>query len=395
MNIYFLTITSGFLMALSLTFDFLWPLAWIGLTPYLYIVFNYSLSKKESLKVGFLYGTTYYLVLLHWLFELYPLDNYGFNKIQSILLLFSGWIFISIYEGLWLSLVPLIFSRIKINPKINIFSFGAIWIIVEWGQQLGLLGFSWGRLAISQGKIPLLIQSASLLGSLLISFFIVSVNSCITYIFIYRKNILNIRSVYISLSSMIIFNIAYGSFNLNKNSDASKLTFAIIQGNISSSKKWTSDLEGIFKKYKDLSYEALNNAKGIYDKIDFILWPETAIPVTLNNNEKILKEYKFLASTSSAELIVGAYHEEGDNSYNSIYNISPSGKLSAPYFKRHLVPFGEYLPFENILSKLIPSLKQINLFSSNLTAGHKVNLLSSSHGKLGGLICFLNQPSLI
>lgn len=389
MNIYLLAIISGILMALSMSFDFLWSLAWIGLVPLFYVLLKNTLSFKQSFKVGLTYGFTFYIILLHWLFELYPLDNFGFTKVQAVVVLTLGWIFISLYEALWLSLIPIVFSKFKQSPLINIFLLCSLWIIIEWAQQLGSFGFSWGRLAVSQVSVPLLIQSSSLLGSLFISAFIIFINISFVYLIIYRKNLLKIKQVIICLISIVSLNAIYSLYNLNKDSNGEKITYSIVQGNISSSDKWNSNsLDSMLTKYLDLTYKSIDDANKLYNDIDFIIWPETAIPVTLYENQRILNAYKKVSSDSGADFLLGAFHEENDLSYNAIYNFSPNGEVSDPYFKRHLVPFGEYLPFANTISKLIPTLNNMNLFSDSLTPGDEVNILNSSRGNIGGLICF-------
>ncbi|MGL5151445.1 MAG: apolipoprotein N-acyltransferase [Clostridium sp.] len=381
---YLLTIISAVVMALTLTFDKLWIIALIGLVPYFYVLYSNKLSIKDCFKIGLTFGFTYYFVLLHWILSMHPLDRYGFEGITSIIILLVGWIFLSLYEGLWLAIIPVIFNKVRYSNRINIVILASLWIIVEWAQQIGSLGFSWGRLAISQVGAQLMIQSASLFGSLFISFILVVVNSLICYGIIYKRKSVVLKRIITVIILILTVNMGFGFIWFNRDENENSRRIAIIQGNISSNDKWnSSSLNKHLNTYLGLSYQAYNN-----EQLDYIVWPETAIPVTLLENEHVLNKYKELARNTNSTLIVGAYHEESEQSYNSIYAISKDGEVSEPYSKRQLVPFGEFLPFENILSKVMPFLKDINMFGEGITPGERANVLTTPKGKIGGLICF-------
>ncbi|MEG1457607.1 MAG: apolipoprotein N-acyltransferase, partial [Bacilli bacterium] len=66
-----------------------------------------------------------------------------------------------------------------------------------------------------------------------------------------------------------------------------------------------------------------------------------------------------------------------------------------PYSKRHLVPFGEYIPFKKSLEKIIPSMKDFQLMGE-LDPGDGFYLQKTEHGKIGGIICFESIfPSIV
>jgi apolipoprotein N-acyltransferase len=60
----------------------------------------------------------------------------------------------------------------------------------------------------------------------------------------------------------------------------------------------------------------------------------------------------------------------------------------APYAKRQLVPFGEFLPFENVLTRVLPFIENIALFNSRLAPGDGSRLMYINGVNYGGLVCF-------
>ena len=87
--------------------------------------------------------------------------------------------------------------------------------------------------------------------------------------------------------------------------------------------------------------------------------------------------------------MLGAFRETKSDSYNSMFMFTPDGGISQTvYDKRHLVPFGEFLPFRAFLEKAIPLLNEINYMANDLTAGDSAAVFDTGKGKVGSVICF-------
>jgi apolipoprotein N-acyltransferase len=87
------------------------------------------------------------------------------------------------------------------------------------------------------------------------------------------------------------------------------------------------------------------------DKPDLIIWPETSVPGYLLEEQKLYDEITSLAQERKAALLVGApiFDRDSGRSLNSAILFSKEGKVKQIHSKLHLVPFGEFVPFENIL----------------------------------------------
>src|SRR6185369_16110171 len=97
-------------------------------------------------------------------------------------------------------------------------------------------------------------------------------------------------------------------------------------------------------------------SNGIRD-VTHLVWPEAAFPFFLTREPDALAQIADLIRPSTV-LITGAVRAASDanprdqRAYNSIYVIDPNGSIRGIYDKVHLVPFGEYLPFQRVLERL-------------------------------------------
>lgn len=390
-----LPLVSGIIIAFSFAYTELSFLTWFGLIPLFYALFEDELTPKKGFKITFIYSFAFYLGLLTWLFKLYPFDWLGFSNTESLLLITSGWIAFSLVESLGLSLVGVFTGIVK--PKgINKLLFPTfLWLTIEWLQGLSDAGLTWGRLAISQYENLSLIQSANLFGSLTVSMIILLVNISLALALIdYQKNKekFSLKLVYGTLALFII-NLVYGTYTLNSKDDEGKeINVAIIQGNILSTEKWKNPAKVSLKSYIDESYKAVKAANDAKTPVDLVVWSESAVVTYLEALSFFPEIQEFIKKTNT-HLITGIFDRKlvennQYNVYNAMVALDNHNKILGTYYKRHLVPFGEYFPFKKFLFAILPSLAKINALSQDITPGDNSSVITTSWGKIGGLICF-------
>ncbi|GIW21311.1 MAG: apolipoprotein N-acyltransferase [Candidatus Sericytochromatia bacterium] len=393
MNKYIISVLSGIFTSLSFNILKLDWIVWFSISPLIFFLIDNEINLKSKLKLSFCYSFSFYLGLLTWLFRLHPLTWVGFTEVESILILILGWVVFSLIEALGLSFIA--FFTINKSEIQNIILIPFAWILIEYLQGLTNFGFTWGRLGISQFQNIYLIQSANILGSLWISFLIVFVNTVIAFNFInYKRNKkIHFKSVLI-LFILVSINFVYGYYSFNKEDyfkNESKAT--IVQGNILSDQKWDISVQSALDIYLDLSKKSL----GRKNKSDFIVWPESAVK-TLIENEVIIKQLKDFTKLYNVTLITGCFSSnktinqilkgEEYEIMNSITGINEKGEILGFYSKRHLVPFGEYLPFRKLLEFFLPKISKLNALEKDLTPGKDAGIFSTKYGNIGGLVCY-------
>ncbi|MGZ9812004.1 apolipoprotein N-acyltransferase [Pseudoroseicyclus sp. H15] len=117
----------------------------------------------------------------------------------------------------------------------------------------------------------------------------------------------------------------------------------IVQPNAPQAEKWRNP---------ELFYDrllSLTAGTGQAPRPDLVVWPETAVPWWLGSAVPLLPE--MAEAARGAPLITGILRSDGPLLYNSLITLGPAGEVQSLYDKAHLVPFGEYIPFGDILGR--------------------------------------------
>ena len=241
-----------------------------------------------------------------------------------------------------------------------------------------------------------MIQSASLFGSLFTGLIIAATNACAVMAFIkFRENgpVPRIRVNYYAAVAVSIAaaNFAFGFLSLLYSGDVgTPVSVALIQGNIASGDKWQGSIYDTFDIYSSLTQEAVEKHMP-----SIIIWPETVVNVKLKNYSDLYNSMRQLAMESEAIIMVGTFDAKTDETtgesknYNAIFTFYPDGSVGEePYYKRHPVPFGEYLPWEDFFRRFFPLVANIRIYDSEITPGSGAALTETPFGKIGGLVCF-------
>ena len=367
---------------------------WISLAPAALAMI--SIVKDERVRARGLYGYgfffffCFYLVNYHWFVNLYPLDFVeGMTKPAAVCVVIAGCVGLSAFQAFFGGLVLLLFgalARTRITEKCRVLIpvyAAALWAVFEWSQTLFWFGVPWGRLAIGQTGLLVGAQSASLFGSHFVTFLIVAVNFFAAYAIIYSEKR---RLLALISASIFVANAALGGALMLIDRDSGEtVAISAVQGNISSKDKWDLEMDQrTFSIYEEYTEEAA------LEGADVVVWPETALPYNVDDMTYKIRRVEKMAVKYDVTILVGAftYDEEG-NELNSIIAVLPDGTHhETVYSKRHIVPFGEYVPLRDLFELLIPQLTDLSMRSDDLTAGDDANVMMLDEADIGSLICF-------
>lgn len=152
---------------------------------------------------------------------------------------------------------------------------------------------------------------------------------------------------------------------------------AILQGNIPQDVKWLpSALRPTLARYRRLNRMAEGR---------LVIWPEAAIPALAHQVPDYLEALDAGAEARERTLLVGVlqWAERDDPLYNAVYAL---GRDKGRYYKRHLVPFGEYFPVPDFMRAIMDG---VNMRYSSFTHGPEEQPLIEVDGAgLGISICF-------
>ena len=381
---------SAILTAFTLVFPKFGWLEWVSLIPMIGILLTKwdTLTAKQSYWHGFGAVYAYYFVVYHWFLELYPLDFVGLGPGASVVVVLAGWMGLSLLQALPGGLVFLGFRAlckttfVKKHTILKPLLFGALWIIFEWISTLSWMGVPWGRLYMGQSEYLSVMQISSVFGAYAVSFLLLAVNGFFAYALLYQAKVLLCGGLSLGL---LLGNLTFGSIRRQQDFGTDRVVkAAVIQGNIHSAEKWDAATHlRMMRVYYDLTGRAAE------DGAELVAWPETTITVALNRSTTMKNYVSEVAREFGVTLIVGALHEDETGEYNSLFLVLPDGTISQErYDKRHLVPFGEYVPLKNLITILIPPLAEVSALDTDLTPGKDSSLFETEWGLVGSMICF-------
>ena len=152
---------------------------------------------------------------------------------------------------------------------------------------------------------------------------------------------------------------------------------ALVQGNIPQGEKWLPEMRGpTIARYLDLSRR--------HAGADLVVWPETALPAVYQNVATLAQalDREFAAAGTALLLGVPWRDPKGGRAHNSLVLL---GSEKGLYHKRHLVPFGEYLPFRPLL---LPITKALGVPSPDFSPGPSVPMISVAGHPIALTICY-------
>ncbi len=119
----------------------------------------------------------------------------------------------------------------------------------------------------------------------------------------------------------------------------------LVQPNAPQRQKWDPDWIPVFYRRQI----ALTSEPG-EAPVDLVIWPETSLPTVVESEDDIPRG--LIDAVSGRRIALGTFRRNGEALYNSMVTLDPQGRIEAAYDKQHLVPFGEYMPFAGLMSRL-------------------------------------------
>jgi apolipoprotein N-acyltransferase len=262
------------------------------------------------------------------------------------------------------------------------------WVTMEYLRGILIGGFPWIPLGNTMVTFLPIAQLASVFGVYGLSIFVALLNTgfAVTAIADGRRRVIAAGS---TLALIAIVSV-WGGLRLSSNALTSgpSITVGLIQGNIAQTDKWNPARAGmILDRYLQLTQQAVQ--KGA----QFVIWPESSTPFYFDDDPAGNIIRAMVRSTGKPLLLGSDETEPGEtpHSYNSAFMLDTAGATAAVYRKIHLVPFGEYVPFQRLLFFVGPLVEAVSAFS----AGTRVTMLPVEGHMVSTAICYeVTYPSL-
>lgn len=339
---------------------------------------------------GWCFGFGYFLAGLYWIGYAFLVDVKTFGWLLPVAV--TGLpAYLALYTALGLAVARLIWLR---GPE-RLLALAAAMTTAEWLRGHLLSGFPWNTFGYALTEPLVLAQSVSLVGIWTLTFLCVTI--CATPAVLADDKIDTrhpYRPLLIGVVILMAF-VGYGTTRLwsHPTEFVNSVRLRIMQPNLPQDDKFNYSAKAqVMDRYLRLSDRATGPQSNGARDFTHLIWPEAAFPFFLTREPDALAQIAALLKPST-KLITGAVRAPDDatarspQAYNSIYVIDADGSIRGIYDKVHLVPFGEYLPFQRLLEGI--GLMQLTKVVGGFLSGDRRRAMDVGAGpKMLPLICY-------
>ena len=305
---------------------------------------------------GWCFGFGYFVVGLYWIGHAFLVDAKNFAWLLPVAV--AGLpAYLAIFTGAGVAIARLIWVR----GPLRLLALASVLTVAEWLRGHLLTGFPWNAFGYALTEPLALAQSVSLVGIWGLTFLAVAIFATPALLTDDPADTPHPRRPLVIGLVLLAGLFAFGAMRLSMYPTAfvSDVKLRIMQPNLQQDEKFNySARTSVMERYVRLSNRATGPQSGGLRDVTHLIWPESAFPFFLAREPDALAQIATLLTPGKTTLITGAVRAAIDASaanpraYNSIYVIDPDGSIRSIYDKVHLVPFGEYLPFQNFLERL-------------------------------------------
>jgi apolipoprotein N-acyltransferase len=358
-------VVSGALLALSRPPFDIGPLACIALVP-LFVAWR-GRTPRGAAGLAFVAGVVYYGALCSWIWYFGAVAIVPFSVAVAAYWAAAG------------ALVAWMRTRGIANPWLT----AAVWvcadaIVARW--PLG--GFSWGEVGYAFHDIAPARAIASVGGVSLVTFLAVALNALLADLFFERRAFGAYLRAQAGIAVIAAIMVA-ATVTRAQPREVGALHVALVQGNDKNRDLTATETDA---RYLPASHFEL--ARRITDPVDLVVFPESSMDADPRTDPYVRSNLAEVARRHHSWVLANASIDappDGHKLSNLDVLYDPDGRVQGTYSKRHLVPFGESVPFRASLEHVVSELKRV---PRDYEPGRTPGLFRVAGVQIGTLICF-------
>ena len=344
------------------------------------LLFYLSFEKKKnflSFFYGWIFGFAYFASNIYWIANSLTVEEIFKPLIPLAITI------IPLFLGFFYGISFLIFSYFKPKKKIgSIFLFALIFSFIEYLRGHIFGGFPWNLISFSLVEVSQFLQILSFVGTYSFNLIVVTiflVPAAILFEVTTKAKLLTVSLALI----LIISNLIFGNLVLNNHNNILSSPLNLTIKNVSPKIDLKRFFDGTDPSLviKDLAESGnTDNRDAVY------IYPEGILP-SINLNE--IQDYSSVFDNyfkDNHKIIIGITRYKEAKIFNSMVLLDNNLELISVYDKNKLVPFGEYLPFENFFKKY--GFKKITQGYQSFSSSSKRDLIYVNDIRLLPLICY-------
>jgi apolipoprotein N-acyltransferase len=340
---------------------------------------------RGGLLVGLAAGLAEFVPLIYWLHVVTPL----------------AWLVLAVAQSLYLAALGA-----GLAALVGRLPGWQLWTACLWvGEELirsrwPLDGFGWGRLAFSQANTPLT-GYAAIAGAPLVTFAVALCAALLASAALHAARAARTgRSrtgrgsrtgggwAAVAAFAVAALAVPVGSSLIPRPVGGERVQVAVVQGNVPQpGKHFLGRAEQVLDNHlAETAKLAAQVDAGALPRPQIVLWPENASDVDPLSDPAVFAKIQAATQAVGAPILVGAVLNAGpDHVTNTGIVWSPTSGPGERYSKRHLVPFGEYIPWRGLVSHLT---KLTSLVPQNFLPGHTPGALDIGPTRIADVMCF-------
>jgi apolipoprotein N-acyltransferase len=350
---------AGVVSVLALPPINLWPVLFLTFPLLIWLVDGSAADRWSGVwraaGAGWCFGFGYFVAGLYWIGYAFMVDAKTFGWLMPFAL--AGLpAYLALYTALGLALARLIWVR---GPE-RVLALAVTLTAAEWLRGHLFTGFPWNAFGYTLTEPLALAQGIALIGVWGYTFLSLAIFASPAVLADDHADTPHPARAPIAALMVLAALAGFGVARLHAHPTTfvNGVKLRLMQADVQQNEKFNYEArDKIMARYLALSDRATGpQSNGIAD-VSVLIWPESSFPFFLTREPEAMAQIVNLIKPHT-ELITGAVRAapnasaENPHAYNSIYVIDPDGSIRGIYDKVHLVPFGEYLPFQPLLQKL-------------------------------------------
>jgi len=340
---------------------------------------------------GWWFGLGYFLPGLYWIGNAFLVDAPTFAWLMPFAVLGLP-AYLALFPALGFALARLFWT----HDASRVIALAASLTMSEWLRGHALTGFPWNAFGYALTEPLVLAQTASLVGLWGLTFIAVAIFASPAVLI---DGAARVRKPWMAPALAVIVLLAmtvFGAIRLSQQPTMMRanVKLRIMQPDLQQDTKFNYAAKAeVMKKYLTLSDRASGpQSTGIRD-VNILIWPESAFPFFLTREADAMAQIADLLPKGTI-LITGSVRAPDvppgtriTRAYNSIYVIDHDGTVLSVYDKLHLVPFGEFLPFQDWMERI--GLEQLTKIQGGFIPGARRRSMEIPHApRMLPLICY-------
>jgi len=355
-----IALAAGAVSALAMAPFNAWPVLFLTFPVVVWLIDGAGAGRMRGMPAaamaGWWFGLGYFVPGLYWIGYALLVDASTFAWLLPFAILGLP-ACLALFTALGFALARLIWTK----DASRVLALAAALTLSEWLRGHTLTGFPWNAFGYALTEPLALAQTASLIGLWGLTFLAVAIFASPAVLIDGNSRGRRPRIAPVMALTLLVAMGIYGVVRLalQPTQQVANVKLRIMQPNLPQDARFNYSAKAeVMRKYLTLSDRATGpQSSGVRD-VNILIWPESAFPFFLTHEADAMAQIADLLPKGTV-LITGAVRAPDlppgakiTRAYNSIYLIDHDGSVLSVYDKLHLVPFGEYLPFQDFMEKL-------------------------------------------